>query len=166
MIPIKISSSKIKVRNSETGQFEEITIGAANLGDTNNIDDNADSPTTTWSSSKMREELDHVISMIETAKSWDVIVETEEGTNVYDGYRATLVAKVYHGNEDISDYFEEEAFTWYRESSDRNGDVVWNSKHNGHSRTLLITEDDTITNSITDFKCEVNISDYIVIKSD
>ena len=50
MIPIKISSSKIKVRNSETGQFEEITIGAANLGDANNIDVNAESLTTTWSS--------------------------------------------------------------------------------------------------------------------
>ena len=52
MIPIKVSNSKIKVRD-ETGEFKEVSIGSANLGTTVNINDNVDGKDSTWSSENL-----------------------------------------------------------------------------------------------------------------
>ena len=165
MIPIKVSSSKIKVRN-EKGEFKEVSIGASNLGTTVNIDDNADGLNSTWSSNKLRGEIETIINQmqqssnelemkIENSKTWTVNVISSNGINcINDDFKSTLSVELYHGNELVTDQYDPSCFIWVRESLDKDGDIAWNAIHNTGSKTLEITAYDTVGYSVTNFICQ------------
>lgn len=165
MIPIKISSSKIKVRN-ENGEFEEVSIGSSNLGTTVNIDDNAEGSNSTWSSNKLKGEIQTIIQQvqqssdeldkkIEDSKTWTVNVVSSNGVNcTNDDYITTLSVELYHGNDLVTDQFDSSCFIWVRESLDKDGDIAWNATHNTGSKTLEISAYDTVGYSVTDFICQ------------
>lgn len=165
MIPIKVSPSKIKIRN-ENGEFEEVAVGAANLGTTVNIDDNAEGTDSTWSSNKLKSEMTSIIQQMETSsneldrkiedsKQWTLIINSSNGKN-YSGsnFETVLSVELYHGNELVTDQYDDSCFLWIRESIDKDGDVAWNATHNTGTKSLTITAFDTVGYSTTEFECQ------------
>lgn len=165
MIPIKVSPSKIKVRN-ENGEFEEVAVGSANLGTTVNINDNAEGSDSTWSSTKLKSEMQSIVSQMETSsseldqkievsKQWTLLIQSTNG-KMYSGsdFETTLTVQLYHGSELVTDQYDDSCFIWVRESIDKDGDTAWNATHNTGTKSLTITEYDTVGYSTTEFECQ------------
>lgn len=53
----------------------------------------------------------------------------------------TLTARVWHGNQNVTDDFPASRFNWKRVSSDSMGDTVWNNSHRGMKSITLTTLD-------------------------
>lgn len=165
MIPIKVSPSKIKVKNKE-GTFEEIAIGAVNFGTNVNINDNAEGANSTWSSNKLKSEIESVVlqmqessaklnQKIEDSKNFTLKVVSTNGRYCdSDEFTTTLSVELYYGNELVTDQYEDKCFIWIRESLDKDGDIGWNATHNNGSKTLEITQYDLVSFSDTDFICQ------------
>lgn len=66
-----------------------------------------------------------------------------------------LIARVYHGAEDITDTIEESKFIWQRMSEDSEADTLWNSKYSSGRKQIEITTDD-VTRRAT-FNCLITI---------
>lgn len=165
MIPIKVNPSKIKIRN-ENGEFEEVAVGAANLGTTVNIDDNAEGSDSTWSSTKLKSEIQSVVQQVESttseldqkiqdSKQWTLLITSSNG-KIYSGtsFETILSVELYHGSELVTDQYDDSQFIWKRESIDKDGDVAWNATHNTGTKSLTITGYDTVGYSTTEFECQ------------
>lgn len=73
-----------------------------------------------------------------------------------DNIDTTLIAKVYKGQEDITDTIPQGAFTWKRKSDNVSGDNIWNLIYaNFHSNIITITGDDVDGRAV--FFCDVII---------
>ncbi len=176
MIPIKVSNSKIKVRD-ETGEFKEVSIGSANLGTTVNINDNVDGKDSTWSSEKLKQEISSVIQQmqdssdeltnkIEQSKSYMVLITSSNG--VYAGsltYNTTLSVQLLHGPEDVTDQYTNENFRWLRHSDNVDADESWNSTHNYRAKSIEITINDLEPQTINEFECQFWIEDTLMATS-
>ena len=53
----------------------------------------------------------------------------------------TLTARVWHGNEDVTDTLPASRFQWRRQSEDGMADAVWNDAHQGLKSVLVSTAD-------------------------
>ena len=53
----------------------------------------------------------------------------------------TLAARVWHGNEDVTDTIPASRFGWRRQSEDSMADAVWNDAHQGLKSVLVSTAD-------------------------
>ena len=53
----------------------------------------------------------------------------------------TLTARVWHGNEDVTDTIPASRFQWRRQSEDSMADTVWNDAHQGLKSVLVSTAD-------------------------
>lgn len=87
-----------------------------------------------------------------------VKVESSDGTNYYNReVNTTLIAKVFYGNEDITDSVDERFFLWTRFSGSnfKEQDDYWNSQHTEPTKTIHITDDDLLYGS-SDFYCDVD----------
>lgn len=87
-----------------------------------------------------------------------VKVESTDGTNYYNReVNTTLIAKVFYGNEDITDSVDERFFLWTRFSGSnfKEQDDYWNSQHTEPTKTIHITDDDLLYGS-SDFYCDVD----------
>lgn len=165
MIPIKVSPSKIKVRN-ENGEFEEVAVGSTNLGTTVNIDDNAEGSDSTWSSTKLKSEMESIVLQMETSsneldqkiedsKQWTVLISSSNG-RMYSGteFETVLTVELYHGGVLVTDQYDDSQFIWVRESIDKDGDTAWNVTHSTGTKTLTITANDVVGYSTTEFECQ------------
>jgi len=74
-----------------------------------------------------------------------------------DNISSTLIAKVYHGANDITSTVPQGNFTWKRVSDDNDADNAWNLLYsNFHSNVLVIDSDDVAGRAT--FNCEVFIN--------
>lgn len=64
-------------------------------------------------------------------------------------------AKVFKGNEDVTNTLDDNLFHWTRTSVDTSDDALWNQAHFGGTKIITITPSD-VNNKAT-FSCEVNI---------
>ena len=173
MIPIKVSNSTIKIRDSN-GEFKQITVGASNLGTTVNINDNADGSNSTWSSNKLRQEILSVLGQIEdssaelenkinNSKTWSVQIESTQGGFIDSpDYKSILIAHLFFGPDEVTDRFDDSCFEWKRVSTHPDDDVIWNLNHSGRSKQLEITDKDTYDMTDTYFDCYVYYGDYLL----
>lgn len=178
MIPIKVSPSKIKIRDENTGEFKDITIGSTGTGGSSvNIDDNTSSTSSTWSSSKLQQEIEDILEQIrlskddledqiEQTKMFTVNVFSSNSTNVVDmGYYTTLSVQLLYGAEDITDQFEDLNFKWSRDSGNKESDFMWNAIRNYHSKSITIDINDIELQAKNDFKCEFIVDDTVISSS-
>lgn len=102
----------------------------------------------------MQEEIDGVAS-----SSGGYTLQTYvEGGHTGDGETATIRAKLYASNKEVTDTFGPEHFVWTRLSEDDSGDDAWNSKQiTGYSITLTGNE----VTMVADFECKFLIWDEI-----
>lgn len=85
-------------------------------------------------------------------------VESTNGTRYHNRkVITTLIAKVFYGNEDITDSVDERFFKWTRFSglNFKEQDDYWNSQHTEPSKSINITDDDLLYGS-SDFCCDVD----------
>lgn len=76
-------------------------------------------------------------------------------------FKYNLVAKVFHGTEDITDKMVEIDCRWERNTRNIIKDNAWNSLHSNSTNLVEITQEDVgiPENGVTIFKCEVYIKD-------
>ena len=177
MIPIKVSNSKIKVRDETTGEFKEVSIGSANLGTTVNIDDNADGKDSTWSSEKLKQEITSVLEQmqntsdelsdkIEQSKSYAVLINSSNG--VFAGgiqYNTTLSVQLFHGQDDVTDDYTNDNFVWLRHSDNVDSDRSWNESHNYRAKSISIDINDLEPQTINEFECQFWVEDIMMASS-
>lgn len=83
-----------------------------------------------------------------------------EGGHTGDGEMATIRAKLYASNKDVTETFGPEHFIWTRLSEDASGDDTWNAKQlTGYSITLTGSE----VTMVADFECNFLIWDNFEI---
>ena len=177
MIPIKVSNSKIKVRDETTGEFKEVSVGSANLGNTVNINDNVDGKDSTWSSEKLKQEITSVIEQmqssannlnnkIEQSKAYRVLINSSGGIHAYAlDYKTTLTVQLLHGPDDVTDAYGNENFHWLRHSDNVDADNAWNSSHNYKSKSIEIDINDLEPQTINEFECQFWIEDTLMATS-
>ena len=91
-------------------------------------------------------------------------VYSDSGSTFHRGHTsATLMVRLYHGNDDVTDSYPDSKFIWTRCSSDESGDTYWNQKHQEGSKTLTITKDDLYRGA--NFICTIIIQEDIVVTS-
>lgn len=76
-------------------------------------------------------------------------------------FKYNLVARVFHGTEDITDKMVKIDCRWERNTRNINKDNAWNSLHSNSTNLIEITQEDVgiPENGVTIFKCEVYIKD-------
>ena len=76
-------------------------------------------------------------------------------------FKYDLVAKVFHGTEDITEQIREIDWRWSRDSNNVGNDNAWNNLHANSTNKIVITEKDMgdPLSGITSFTCEVYIKD-------
>ncbi len=85
-----------------------------------------------------------------------VTVVSDRGTTILNGTgERTLTAYVKKGEEDITDIFGTENFSWRRVSQDVEGDEAWNQLHVGVGNVITVTADDVLR--IAQFFCDVMV---------
>lgn len=57
-------------------------------------------------------------------------------------YTTLLMARVYHGIDDITDTIDANRFRWTRISDDKDSDVAWNAAHFSGSKEILVSKSD------------------------
>lgn len=104
--------------------------------------------------------------------SYNVSKHGETGTNGEDAYhveilstegnifkngsiQTILFARVYKGDDDITDITDANCFKWERVSNDHEGDNAWNTAHFGGTKTITVTIDDV--NKRATFNCSIEI---------
>lgn len=98
-----------------------------------------------------------VFKLYDGEGAYTVHVESKNGTVFRNGVISTeLLARVYRGNEDITELIPEERFRWRRTSADSEGDVKWNAVPH-YGRNMEITGADVWHRAV--FDCEVEITE-------
>jgi hypothetical protein len=86
--------------------------------------------------------------------NYEVFIHSSQGDIFKNGIINTvLTAYVRQGNYDVSSKFNDNQFVWTRSSSDAQGDIEWNRKYIGGSRSITVTTDDVKAKAT--FNCEI-----------
>lgn len=98
--------------------------------------------------------LDITLTEIETNVTYKVDIISTNG-NVFKNanYTTTLIARVYHGTEDVTDTIDSNRFRWTRISDDKSGDTIWNTSHFGGTKQIEITQTDVMNRAT--FQCAI-----------
>ena len=70
-----------------------------------------------------------------------------------EGIVTTLIARVYRGDEDVTDSLNAAHFRWKRVSDDTTGDEAWNTSHFGGMKQIVVTIEDVLRRAT--FFCEL-----------
>ncbi len=70
-----------------------------------------------------------------------------------EGIVTTLIARVYRGDEDVTDSLNAALFRWKRVSEDAAGDEAWNTSHFGGMKQIVVTIEDVLRRAT--FFCEL-----------
>jgi hypothetical protein len=98
--------------------------------------------------------LDVKIQEVENNVVYKVEIFSTNGSVFKNGMISTkLIARVYHGVDDITDSIDANRFRWTRLSNDIDGDSNWNTAHFGGTKEVLITSADI--NVRATFNCEI-----------
>lgn len=84
----------------------------------------------------------NVAQTVKEAIGYRVEITSDNG-DVLSEYvnRLELKARVWNGNEDVTDMIQASKFVWTRKSSDPTGDAQWNAVHIGIKQVSLSTLD-------------------------
>ena len=76
-------------------------------------------------------------------------------------FEYSLVAKVFHGQEEITSLIRDIDWKWERKTGDKDKDNAWNESHSNSTQEITLTYNDMgmPENGTTSFKCEVFIKD-------
>lgn len=113
--------------------------------------------TTTIEGSKVyldNKTLDVKMQEVEINVTYKVDIISSNGGVFKNGQiSTTLMARVYHGAEDVTDTIDANRFRWTRVSSDTEGDVAWNTSHYGGMKQITVTQIDVFARAT--FNCEI-----------
>jgi len=87
---------------------------------------------------------------IDNSATYTLYIDCPNGTNIY-GQNVILNAKLFKNSVEVTNDFDDEYFTWTRQSNDHYGDVYWNDNHQSGTKTITVTANDVSINA--DFKC-------------
>lgn len=86
--------------------------------------------------------------------NYNVVILSTEGDTFKNGLiGTTLVAKVYYGDQDVTDQIDANRFRWSRSSIDKVSDGIWNSKHFSGKKEVQITTEDVHKRAT--FSCDI-----------
>lgn len=81
-----------------------------------------------------------------------VSISTDRGTTLLNGQgEVTLTAKVYRGDDDITDTIQQEKLSWTRTSANADSDVTWNAKHEGIGNVVTVSAAEVFAKAM--FEC-------------
>lgn len=99
--------------------------------------------------------------LIKGMDALNITVWSENGNVFTNGdISTTLVATVFKGAEDITNSIPSNKFNWKRQSSNPDGDSVWNSLHEAKGKFIKITDDDVSRSAI--FLVEIDIPEELL----
>ena len=81
------------------------------------------------------------------------LISTGGNVATSDTWTSKLIARVYHGKNDITDEIDASRFKWTRASRDPEKDTLWNTSHSGGRKDITITKEDAVLKST--FTCEI-----------
>lgn len=86
--------------------------------------------------------------------NYSVMILSTEGDTFKNGIIETkLQARIFYGDEDITDNIDSNKFRWTRSSIDKASDDIWNEKYFGGAKEIKITSDDVHKRAM--FQCEL-----------
>ena len=103
--------------------------------------------------------LQEMSQQIEDKTFFSLYIETPNGTNIHSG-NIQLNARLLKDNEDVTDLYDSQYFTWSRTSNDSYGDIYWNDQHKDGTKNIIITPNDVRINA--DFQCKFEYKDITV----
>ena len=98
--------------------------------------------------------LDLKLTSIETNVTYQVDIISTNGNIFKNGeISTTLMARVYHGAEDMTDTIDVNRFKWTRISSNTESDTAWNTSHFGGTKQIVVTQTDVYMRAT--FNCDI-----------
>lgn len=102
----------------------------------------------------LRRDLQEIVaetySRIDNTATYTLYIDCPEGTNIH-GQNIHLNAKLFKNSTEVTNLFDDQYFTWTRQSSDYYGDLYWNGSHEQGTKTIIVTANDVRVNA--DFRC-------------
>lgn len=99
---------------------------------------------------------------IENSSSYELYIETPNGCKITPA-GITFRAKLFKNSVDVTSEWDDKYFTWYRYSSDHDGDINWNNKHKEGTKTLFLTANDVYKNA--NFECRFETETVSVVSN-
>lgn len=87
---------------------------------------------------------------IDNSATYTLYIDCPNGTNIH-GQNIILTAHLFRNSVEVTDEFDDQYFTWTRQSSDYYGDIYWNDNHQFKTKTITVTANDVKINA--DFRC-------------
>ncbi|MDD3121932.1 MAG: hypothetical protein PHC62_00285 [Candidatus Izemoplasmatales bacterium] len=177
MRQIKVSKSKLKIRDTQTGEFKDVTIGTSGSGTGANINDNVESTESTWSSDKLKKEItqlakklqlteEELRNLIGQSKPFITRVKSTNGTYAeHMNYSTELTVQLFFGSEDVTYLYEDRNFYWKRYTNDEEKDDAWNNIHNYWCKSIYIDINDLEPQTVNDFECQFWVDDEMFSSS-
>ena len=86
--------------------------------------------------------------------NYNVVILSTEGDAFKNGViETTLVAKVYYGDQEVTEQLDANRFRWSRSSIDKVSDSIWNSKYFSGTKEVQITTEDVHKRAT--FSCDI-----------
>ena len=98
----------------------------------------------------IKEILTNVDTRMNNSATYVLYIDCPDGTNIHS-QSIHLNAKLFKNSIEVTDFFDDQCFTWTRQSSDYYGDLYWNSNHYYGTKTITVTANDVKVNA--DFRC-------------
>ena len=99
--------------------------------------------------------------LIKGMDALNITVWSEHGNSFINGdISTTLVATVFKGAKDITGSIDSNRFNWIRQSSNPDGDSVWNSLHKAKGKFIKITDKDVSRSA--NFLVEIDIPEELL----
>lgn len=145
--------STIREKSTQWTEAKEVAVAAKEVAAT--ASDKATTAQVVASSASAKADvLETKVTEVEKNVTYKVDIISTNGQIFKNGViSTTLLARVYHGTQDVTDTIDANRFRWTRVSLDTSGDTAWNTAHFGGTKTITINTND-VKNRAT-FNCEI-----------